>query len=129
MITNMLSIFDTDHEVSEAINRSGRNLFYAVPVESDLAAVANILLTKDVHRVAVVGSLAAMNIVGVITLTSIVRYVQANAACLGSLSSCSIGTLFRMGEDVVFSLPETASTRLCFQVRVSWSRYLVSLWV
>ena len=107
---------DVDHEVCQAVNRSGRNQFYVVPTDtSNLSTVANIMLSKGVHRVALVDSLAGMAVQGIVTLTSVLKAVEARGACLGRLGSTSVGALFRTGDDAVFALPDSATARFCFQ--------------
>ncbi len=55
---------------------------------------ACVVASQGVSRVAVVDSLADMNVQGVVTLTSALRYIHSNPGAVGTLSAEPVASLF-----------------------------------
>lgn len=106
---------DEGHHVDHAINRSGRDAFFAISVDSNAAQAAHIMATKSVHRVAIAKEQAdGLHIEGIVTQSNILRLLRDNIRELGTLGSSQLGSLFAM-DGHPFTMPASSSLRQCFE--------------
>jgi CBS domain-containing protein len=114
-IGNLFSSDDT-HSVDKAVNLSGRNPFYGLPLTGNLAQAARVMADKGVHRVAVVDMAHHKVTKGVITQSMVLRVIHEHIGVIGELGSAVVGSLFATGGDAVpFCEPRSASAREVLQ--------------
>lgn len=115
-IGNLFST-DVEHLVERAINLSGHDKFYGVTSTGNMAQVAKVL-SRGAHRVAIVDSRSDVDVLGIVTASTVLKLLSDNIGVLGNLADAPVGLLFPTGPDTVKTEPADATARHCLQVLV-----------